>query len=255
MAIRDFDNLKPGNDTISKPFGDAGIVADATDLVRTIGEIDFGDAEVVVTRLTGAADETAVWVFGISDADIERLKDTAATSNRTKRLSIDPPFTLTSSTAVISSKDENLRAIFEDKVPLLSEEQGESAAFTLYNTIHERAETKAKLLKIAKDLARLPAREASEADHVNEVINIFTESVGGTRISSRLLRTLLIMIRDETRLIDRKYSMNDEQFLASLELSAEEAAELSLEELRTLYYIKAANRAERQVDEELRDLR
>ena len=63
------------------------------------------------------------------------------------------------------------------------------------------------------------------------------------------------MIRDETRLTDRKYSMNDEQFLASLELSAEEAAELSLEELRTLYYIKAANRAERQVDEELRDLR
>lgn len=231
----DADNLKGANN-FGRLFGNALIVHGMAAVCTAIDEVGLEDASIFATRQDQAADEAVIWLFDVSDEQIERVTERVVQLNRTRKKLDDPPFTFSTSAAMISSKDPEIQDEQTRTRDWLRDPQNSNAkAFDMYNHIKDRGDDETKIIKISKDLARLPLEEASKAKNVEEVIELFVKDLGGTRVSGKLLATCFAIVRNQTVLDLLKNPPSQEDLRRRFNLSNVQGA-VTPEELRVLYF-------------------
>lgn len=250
---RDFDNLKYGNDQHGKPFGDAGIIHDTADLVASIEDLQLDGATIVVTRQTRAADESTAWLFDLTPKQLQEIKKFAEGSNRKKKHLELPKFTFSSSTGLVTTEDPEIKAKMAD-IANDQENTPMGRDYDIYELFHSKSDEKARMYKLAKDLDRLPSEEAKRARNVDEVIDIFTDNLSGTRIGKHLLRTSFLVIRDEAKLEILKKPISREEAMQSLQVPMDLGKSLTFEELRIMYYSQLLQSITNQVEREMKEI-
>lgn len=190
VVYSDVDNLKQANEKIDRDFGDMVIRYGAASTTRAVEEVDVSpNAQVIATRRGQAADETIIWLFDISTEELERLEKKFKEPETSTEVR-DPNFTFSTSTVLITSNDPKIQEQIEQTKSWLKETD-DRIAFEFYQTLTTIAETDVKLLKTAKDLARLPIEQLLTVEGVNGFIEVITQNLGNSRIGDELLETIL----------------------------------------------------------------
>jgi GGDEF domain-containing protein len=190
----DVDNLKTANG-ISRTFGDEIIRSDAARVCSMLDGMNMEEASLFVVRQTHAADETVVWVFDLTDEQLRELREKNNELNRQKaniETSPDQNFTISTTAAMVDSQTAQLQEGISATKQYLEEDDGRTS-LNFLKDITEYVDNRAKMLKIAKDIARLPVEQLGEGEQTKtaKVIDILSKTLGGSRISEPLLRTIL----------------------------------------------------------------
>lgn len=190
FAYVDVDNLKKANDNVERPFGDMVIVYGAAKTAQAVESSNLSkDTSVSITRPTDAADETNVWVFNLSDEEQQRMQENIKAAEEPLELQ-DPPFSLSLSSAVITSDDPRIQnELNKAKLWLLQDD--DRIAFDFYEEVKNIANKDTILLKTAKDLKRIPHEQMLTAQGVQEIISVLTQEFGNSRISEEALELIL----------------------------------------------------------------
>lgn len=207
VMYADLDNLKTANE-IERSFGDAMIKTGAARVCNKIAEIsNLENVTVHTIRPSKAADETITWFFGLTDQQLAELNQIGADLNReTQTFSDDMTrFDVSNSVTVVSSKDE----FFADKInsETLWIQRNRRLPWKLLNQFTNYADDRTSLLKIQKDMRRLPSEQLAsltESDsgigRVIAVKNLLVDILGNTRIGRPLLMASFHLIESEIRM-------------------------------------------------------
>ncbi|HLD01933.1 MAG TPA: diguanylate cyclase [Patescibacteria group bacterium] len=228
VLYRDVDNLKVANTKHGRQFGNIVIEYGAASLLQTIQALNLPeDVRMHATRQTGAADETALWLFNVTQEQIDEIKRFVLAENDPIQTH-DPEFSFSSSTAILTSNDEKAQEVLNNARKSLSENP-DQPAFREFNDLKDLADNDVKLLKISKDLQRLPVWKLASANGEEEIRRVILEDLGNSRISELLLSRVYEIAQFETHLRWRDRFPSVEQF--KLHLSYMEINPWMIEEL------------------------
>ncbi len=196
LVYSDLDQLKRVNDLDSKEAGNHYIKWGAADLINRLnaaitspGRAGFGqDPQIVSMRAGHAADETIVWLFGLSPEEEARVKAELAQFSVGVDVLLDTatgpePFHASSSVGFVSTSDEWFKENIEPGIHYTEAVQ----------MMEQHCDNMAKEEKIAKELEKLPIKQLFEPRNLDEFIKMMTVKFGGGRISQHLLEILLQM--------------------------------------------------------------
>lgn len=190
IVYADVDNLKLANKKHGRLFGNMVIKYGQAGMVRVLDKLTQINPQIKVTlaRASGAADETIVFISDFKPEEMETLKEMLKEMEKPVSIT-DPPFILSSTSAVIDSLDPTIR---EDEVATRTWLAGEPDKIPLnfYQQLEDRADVIVGELKIAKDLARLPIDDLLNSKGISQFIKIMTDNLGDSRISSSLLEVI-----------------------------------------------------------------
>jgi GGDEF domain-containing protein len=211
MVYSDADNLKQANKRHKREFGDTVIRYGAARPTQLADQLNLPDeVSTYAMRQTGAADETVMWFFGVTEDQIEQIKNLTGPIGEKKKIS-DPEFTFSVSAVALSSTDESLQDQITQTREFL-DGNPDSKAFNLFKTIKEKADTETQIMKISKDVERLPVERLSAASGYEDIKSIIIEEIGDSRISEKLLSHVLDIIAFEKDLAYKKAIDNDTEY-------------------------------------------
>lgn len=190
IIYSDADNLKKANTEYGRELGDMVIKYGAARITQAVEKTNLSsDAEVIAARQTHAGDEVVTWCFNVTEEEIKRLKEVIRESEEGVRVA-DPNFTFSTTATVISSTDVQGEASMEETRLWLTEDS-DRIAYEFYQGIVNRADNDVKLLKTAKDLARLPEGEIATADGIKKFMEIIIGNLGNSRMGDELLEVIM----------------------------------------------------------------
>lgn len=231
----DMDNLKKAN-TIDRRFGDEAITYGAATVAQAVDSVNFSqNAQIIATRQEHAADETVIWIFGASEEELARLDAGLAKAGEPRVLK-EPKFTLSVSSSLITSSTSLIQDDLKSTQSWLMQDD-RNVAYNFYQSVVELANQDVARLKIAKDLARLPAEELLTAENLPKFIAVMTENLGDSRISKPLLNTILKLttlfegvVRSDNETLKKKFRYILEQF-SSPDINVRQASAGQMEEV------------------------
>lgn len=242
----DTDNLKTAN-YVDRDFGDAIIRSDVARIGKMIEEIDLGDSPVYLLRQTGAADETVVWFFGLSEDQQQTLREKSKELNR-KRLEVvvtdkkneQKTFTISTTATIVDSEEPEVQEMIANTLTWMKQ-GGEKGIDVIprndYKEIKRTADDLTKFMKVAKDIARLPVEELGVAESRKKVKEILVDTVADTRVSRPFARAVLSIMEQTTVMDALTHRESREQMYEYLELDQENADRLFTDEdLRVMYF-------------------
>ncbi len=196
MIYADVDNLKSANTKHGREFGDMVIKYGAAQITKALTDIPFSEeTQIIATRQTGAADETVVWLFDISDEQISQIERNMASVNEPVTIT-DPPFTFSTSAVALPSRDNPMQAEIESARTYLGNNPT-AIAYNEYQQIKNLGDSMAHAMKEEKDQERMPREQLAAADS-QEATAIIVESLGDSRIGNNLLREALDIVGNKT---------------------------------------------------------
>lgn len=198
VVYGDADNLKLANNRYNRRMGDMVIRYGAAAVTQAVDLTNFGDqVEIIAARPGVTADETMIWIFGLSDNELQTLlKNLEDTGKPTE--SQNPQFRFSVSATAVSSKDPRI----QDKLRTTKEhltQAHDRISYDFLSDVVDIAEIDVRNIKIIKDLERLPVGELL-TDHVllRNFISILKEDLGNSRISDQLLETICKLVSVQT---------------------------------------------------------
>ena len=200
----DADQLKTANSKYGRGFGDEYINWEVAITTKAIEDAALSNtATIRVVRPTHAADEAIVWLFNLSDDDMQKMQKLQESIGITVPIP-DLSFTFSLSTGLIKSDEVSIQKSLSDTKNWLTQDK-ERSAFDFFQTIEDKTDELAKLEKISKDLYRLPLSELMKQQNISLLIKVMTDNLGGTRISEHLLELILKLQSIQTiRLLGNK---------------------------------------------------
>lgn len=200
VLLSDLDQLKVANN-IGRDFGDQYIRWGAVQIKNLIRASGISpQAEIVLIRATGAADEYVVCFFGIDDEDVKKIQGIMDGLRQELPTGIND-FTFSSSAAIVFDDDERIakekiktRLMFKNQKDGIAPQNPDYAdlepVYDFFSYIKEQADAVCHLQKIKKDLDRLPISQLAH-ERVETIVRMIVEKFGGTRISPLLLRKII----------------------------------------------------------------
>lgn len=188
----DIDQLKVVNERFGRSVGDRYITWGTASLLDGIANIPFSpDVTALPVRDSHAADETEVWLFGLTPDETKKLKETVEDFS-SQRVMLPDGFTVefSSSYGFVTSENPRLATFIADTKDHLAKNK-DAKAYDLFTKVEEQASDLAREEKLAKELTRLPVELLFESNHIDEFIMLITSDFGGGRVSSHMLELLL----------------------------------------------------------------
>lgn len=196
MIFADVDNLKTANYT-DKRLGNCVIKYGTAVIANKIEELQLPpEARIFITRATGAADETIVWVFGVTQEKLTEIKESFSEIPGGEKQIINPKtqnsqkVSFSTTTAMITSGDPDVAPLIENAQSYISEDESHIALHE-YEEIKRMGDNLVTGKKIVKDLARLTPEELEKSENIKLTIS---NTTGNTRVSDELQSTILDII-------------------------------------------------------------
>src|SRR6185369_3257045 len=209
VVYADLDNLKTAN-YIDRLFGDQMIRVGAANVCNSLAELDLEGVTMHVVRPSKAADETIVWLFGLTDAQKDALKASEERLNKPigKYTEGTTTFEASNSATVVSSDDELFAENLASAREFLSHpSRREHLPWKLYNQFTGFADDKTSITKVRKDITRIELEETGarleeshNVDRVSILRQILKDTLGGSRVSRPLQGAAFRMIEQLTRM-------------------------------------------------------
>ncbi|PIY70151.1 hypothetical protein COY89_02590, partial [Candidatus Roizmanbacteria bacterium CG_4_10_14_0_8_um_filter_36_36] len=163
VIYTDTDNLKQTNTVHGRDLGDMVIKYGVAVAAGIIEKTQFNsEAEIYFFKPTSAADETIIWVFGVSDEDLNNIKKAIDEIRPIKVDNLNYVFSTTSS--VVDSQHPDIAAIVDETTTWFKGNESR-IPFDLYQEVEKKADSINHQLKIDKDLNRLSPEELIKADN------------------------------------------------------------------------------------------
>ena len=204
VVYADADNLKTANTKYGRPFGDMVIAYGAAAVTQLINKTKINSNTKITTTKEGhAADEYSVWLFDISDEDIEKLRN-AINANLHHGTHAESPefnFYFSISTAILTYDDPRIQGQLEETKSFLASGENRLAYDFFQNSIKDIIEDDVATIKIEKDLNRLgsmPQDELLTNTNMDMFIKGIVSIFGDSRLSEPLLTVLLKLVSAKT---------------------------------------------------------
>ncbi len=197
LIYADADNLKSANTKYDREFGDTVILESSSRITSAISQLNLPDSvQIFVTRQTGAADETVTWIFGATSEQMAQIRQAMAQAQEVKQMQ-DPDFSLSTSIAMLTSEDPALEGNVTAAKEYLAKDP-RNVAFDIFNELKQLADDEVKLIKIRRDIERIPVERLIGASGREEVNKILNEQLGDTRIGKLAFQAVLEIEHFET---------------------------------------------------------
>lgn len=250
-VFADVDQLKSANN-IDRKLGDEVIKYGAAQVTGLVADLDLENVTTYITRQTDAADETVMWLFGLTDEQTASLKQKTSEFRRKKdTVTLDDGrvLPLSSSASLATSKDDKVI----DRVNSLQSELNadpQKQPYGFYEDLKTELDDRVKIFKIAKEIANVPIDQASGVRGVNAIINLFAEEFGGQRTSKQLLKALMRISVEADRLRHDETPAQSMAEALGIDLSVTAITDFSLEDLRVAYFDSILQKTYQDINEE-----
>lgn len=247
----DSDNLKSAN-YISHDLGNSIIRSDAARICALLQKMNLPDGSTYVMRQAEAADETIVWVFGLTDDQLNELRDKIDAFSRQRiRFNVDggegdhddekSELILSTTAASVDSRHEHFRERIATTKQWMEEQSAagnDVIPRNQYKEIMQYVDDQTKLLKIAKDIARVPVEKLGAAVGRQRVKELLSDTIAQTRVSRPLAWTILSIMEDRT-IMDSLVHRDRREFLCNkLGIAIDDADHRGMSDvdLRVMYF-------------------
>lgn len=216
LVYSDVDNLKTANTRYKRPFGDMVIKYGAAEITQFVDSVGISpNVDVLTTTDTRAADECSVWLFGLSDKEIAKLRYSSKLQNNDVRIS-EPEYSFSTSKTIIAYDDPRIQEELKKTQEFLASDKNNLAYDFYQHSIKEIAENDVARTKIEKDLDRLrnlPQDRLLTDVSMKSFISKIVETFGNSRISDKLLDVLLKLTSAQTAISISKSSESKKVFI------------------------------------------
>lgn len=200
LIFGDVDNLKTANTNYGREMGDMVIMSGASMITEALDKFDMPESsKIFVSRQTGAADETAIWIFGLDDETQNRIKEKYMDELKPVKTD-DPDFLFSVSTSICASNDGDVKTLQNSAREYLTTDENQTKiAYKEFNMLKDLADEKVKKIKIEKDIERIDFDRLEAANGYAEVIQVLTTELANSRLSKILLESAFEIVAFEAK--------------------------------------------------------
>jgi GGDEF domain-containing protein len=203
MVHADSDNLKVANTKVNHLFGDMVIKYGAATLTQAIDRAKIGsNVKIFATRDAHAGDEFSIWLFYLSDDEINKVRHEINNISAIKTK--DPEFNFSISSAMIAYNDPRIQENINQTKKFLAKDKNVISYNFYQHSVKEIAENDVGKIKIEKDLDRLkdlPEEQLLTSINMGKFIKSIVDTFGNSRLSDKLLDVLLKLSSAQTAII------------------------------------------------------
>jgi hypothetical protein len=165
-------------------------------ILETIDRIGLNkNTEIYALRQTQAADETVVWIFGLTTEELEKLKKELEDIQPVKLT--EPKYEFSVTSAILDNDNEAIKENLEKTRKWLKGEE-RRIPLDFYQEIKDKSDAIVKQIKISKGLLKLPINELINDQGLNQLIKLMVNDFGDTRINGAVLEIICKLVSLQT---------------------------------------------------------